>query len=98
MTIQQSDDEYALRARYLSWCLEAFLAADHHNDAIRTTCTMLRNKAHSDDVAAEISTAMFVWVSRWHNPYRIASTAVDRYDVITELRHEVLAAKELAAL
>ncbi|POY04857.1 hypothetical protein C3469_04335 [Mycobacterium kansasii] len=91
-------DEYQRRALYLHWALEAFKAAGFNDRAVPITSRMLAEKAQTDPVAAEISTAMFVLICKWWNPYRIEQTAADRYEVIAELRDEQLTATELAEL
>lgn len=93
-----SDDEYQRRARYLHWVVEAFQAAPFNDQAITTTNRMLAEQAESDPVAAEVSNGMFVWSSRWFNPYRVGLEAVDRAGVFNEVRAELRMAIELAEL
>jgi hypothetical protein len=91
-------DEYARRARYLNWARQAFIAVGFHPESVPITCRMLRDAEQRDPVAADISTAMFVWVSRWWNPYRTATESAERLAVLDEIAREHRLAQELAAL
>ncbi|RFZ47546.1 hypothetical protein DAVIS_00258 [Mycobacterium marinum] len=92
-------DEYQARARYLNWVLEAFLAADTHDEALPKTSRMVRQRVEAGDpVAADIDNALFIWIMRWWNPYRIPQTASDRYRILGEVRDELRLAQELAQL
>lgn len=91
-------DEYVRRYTYLRWAYDAFTTVDANPDAVRATYAKLHEAGQRDPVAGHLSTALFIWVCRWWNPYSTATQTADRAAVIDEIRAEALLARELAEL